>query len=122
MRALLKKSADPNAPQPDGATALHWAVHWDDHSTAEVLIKAGARLDAVNDLGVFALSLACANGSGAMVEAVDRRRRVGPCGAAERRVGGDDLRAHRSGRGDSRRSPSGAPTSTRAKRTAARPR
>jgi ankyrin repeat protein len=68
VRTLLKKGADPNAPQPDGATALHWAVHWDDHSTAEVLIKAGARLDAVNDLGVFALSLACSRGSSAMVK------------------------------------------------------
>ena len=68
VRTLLKKGADPNAPQPDGATALHWAVHWDDLSTAEVLIKAGARLDAVNDLGVFALSLACSNGSSAMVK------------------------------------------------------
>lgn len=68
VRTLLKKGADPNAPQPDGATALHWAVHWDDHSTAEVLIKAGARLDAINDLGVFALSLACNNGSSAMAK------------------------------------------------------
>ena len=67
MRALLKNGADPSAPQPDGATALHWAVHWDDLAAAELLIKAGARLDAVNDLGVFPLSLACANGSGAMV-------------------------------------------------------
>ena len=68
VRTLLKKGATPDAPQPDGATALHWAVHWDDHSTAEILIKAGARLDAVNDLGVFALSLACSNGSSAMVK------------------------------------------------------
>jgi ankyrin repeat protein len=68
VRALLKKGSDPGAPQPDGATALHWAVHWDDHSTAEALIKAGARLEAVNDLGVFPLSLACGNGSSAMVK------------------------------------------------------
>jgi ankyrin repeat protein len=67
VRALLKKGADPSAPQPDGATALHWAAHWDDLPAAEVLIKAGASLDAVNDLGVFPLSLACANGSKTMV-------------------------------------------------------
>ena len=42
-------------------------MHWDDLAAADVLIKAGARLDAVNDLGVFPLSLACGNGSGAMV-------------------------------------------------------
>ena len=29
-RALLKQKRDVNTPQPDGATALHWAAHWDD--------------------------------------------------------------------------------------------
>jgi ankyrin repeat protein len=68
LRQLLKQGADPDAPQPDGATALHWAVHWDDHPAVEILVRAGAKPDAVNDLGVFPLSLACANGSSAMVE------------------------------------------------------
>src|SRR5687767_13087303 len=67
LRQLLRQGADPNIGQPDGATALHWAVHWDDHSAVEVLVRAGAKPDAVNDLGVFPLSLACANGSSAMV-------------------------------------------------------
>jgi ankyrin repeat protein len=68
VRALLAKGADPNAPQGDGATALHWAVHWDDLAAADALIRGGAMVDALNDLGVFPLSLACANGSTAMVE------------------------------------------------------
>ena len=68
LRALLKQGADPNAAQPDGATALHWAVHWDDHQAVDTLVRAGAKPDAVNDLGVFPLSLACANGSGAMAK------------------------------------------------------
>jgi ankyrin repeat protein len=68
LRQLLKQGADPNAPQPDGATALHWAVHWDDHAAVDALVRAGAKPDAVNDLGVFPLSLACANGSNAMAE------------------------------------------------------
>src|SRR5207249_962732 len=25
---LLKQQVDVNTPQPDGATALHWAAHW----------------------------------------------------------------------------------------------
>jgi ankyrin repeat protein len=66
LRTLLEKGADPNAPQPDGATALHWAVHWDDGEAADLLIRAGAKVDAVNDLGVFPLSLACAHGNRAM--------------------------------------------------------
>src|SRR5258707_8254951 len=34
LRALLDKHADPNVPQGDGATALHWAAHWDDLKAA----------------------------------------------------------------------------------------
>jgi ankyrin repeat protein len=68
LRQLLKQGADPTAPQPDGATALHWAVHWDDHAAVALLVGAGAKPDAINDLGVFPLSLACANGSSAMVK------------------------------------------------------
>ena len=30
LQALLKKKADVNATQRDGATALHWAVYHDD--------------------------------------------------------------------------------------------
>ena len=29
-RALLTQKIDVNTAQPDGATALHWAAHWDD--------------------------------------------------------------------------------------------
>jgi hypothetical protein len=30
IRSLLKQHVDVNAVQPDGATALAWAAHWDD--------------------------------------------------------------------------------------------
>ena len=66
-RSLLEQQADVNAPQADGATALHWAAHRDDLETAELLIAAGANLNAANDYGVTPLSLACTNGSDAMV-------------------------------------------------------
>ena len=42
VRALLSQSVDVNAPQPDGATALHWAAHWNDVETAALLIDADA--------------------------------------------------------------------------------
>ena len=67
-RALLQAGVDVNTAQPDGATALHWAAHWDDVETAKQLIRAGARLDATNDYGVTPLSLACSDAGGAMVE------------------------------------------------------
>jgi ankyrin repeat protein len=57
-----------DAPQPDGATALHWAAHWDDTDTADLLIRAGANVNAVNEFGVAPLLLACMNGNAAMVE------------------------------------------------------
>ena len=41
VRALLKARVDVNTPQADGATALHWAAHRDDLTTADILIRAG---------------------------------------------------------------------------------
>ena len=42
VKALLKPPVDVNAAQGDGATALHWAAHWDDLAMADLLIHAGA--------------------------------------------------------------------------------
>src|SRR2546421_87740 len=61
VRALLKQKAEVNAPQPDGATALSWAVHHNDLDMADLLIRAGAHVNAANDLGVTPLWLACEN-------------------------------------------------------------
>jgi len=44
IRALLQQHADVNASQGDGATALHWAAHWDDLSIADMLISARANV------------------------------------------------------------------------------
>lgn len=68
VRSLLNARVDVNARQPDGATALAWAVHRDDSQTAELLIAAGADVNTANDYGVSPLSLACVNGSAPMVE------------------------------------------------------
>jgi len=68
IRALLQKKADVNAPQIDGATALHWAVQWDDLETVELLIKAGANVKAVTRTGGTAMSLAAINGNAAMLD------------------------------------------------------
>jgi ankyrin repeat protein len=69
-RALVKRHANVNAPRPDGATALHWAAHWDDIEIARLLIAAGAKVDAVDDNGVTPLSIACVNGSERMAQAL----------------------------------------------------
>ncbi len=66
VRTLLAERVDPDAPQADGSTALHWAVHRDDVDIAALLIAAGANVEAANRYGVRPLSLACTNGSPAM--------------------------------------------------------
>ena len=68
IRALVAARADVTVPQGDGATALHWAAHWDDAAIADALIAAGAPANAADDHGVTPLALACLNGSTTMVE------------------------------------------------------
>jgi ankyrin repeat protein len=70
VQTLLKSKdkADVNTPQGDGATALHWAAHWNNVSVVELLLRAGARPDVANNLGVTPLWLACENGSAPVVQ------------------------------------------------------
>ena len=69
VRALVGDPAvDVNATGPDGATALHWAVHLDDARLVALLLEAGADADAVSRYGVRPLSLAAENGAAAVVE------------------------------------------------------
>jgi ankyrin repeat protein len=68
LRTLLRQRVDVNIAQPDGATALHWAVYWDDLETVDLLLKAGAHPNAANDLGITSLFMACTGGNGVMVE------------------------------------------------------
>ncbi len=51
VRALVRQKVDVNAPQPDGATALHWAVYADDVAMTELLMRAGANVNTANALG-----------------------------------------------------------------------
>ena len=68
VEALLTAGADVDAARPDGATALHWAVHLDDAPIVERLLRAGATVDAANEYGLTPLSIACGNGSAPLVE------------------------------------------------------
>src|SRR5689334_4536358 len=63
VRALLQQHVDVNATGPDGATALHWAAHRDDLDAADLLVRAGANVNAANRFGITPLSLACEKGS-----------------------------------------------------------
>jgi ankyrin repeat protein len=70
VRALIQKHADVNAAQPDGATALHWAAHWNDLEAVNLLLAAGANPNAANRYGTTPLSEAAAAGSAPIVGAL----------------------------------------------------
>ena len=68
VRRLLTQKVDVNAPQADGATALHWAAYHDDLATVDVLIRAGANVRVANQYGSTPLALAAENGNPAIVQ------------------------------------------------------
>ena len=53
VRALLRSGADASAAQSDGMTALHWAADLGADEIAQVLVYAGANLEATTRLGAF---------------------------------------------------------------------
>ena len=70
VRTLLAQHADVNAPQADGATALHWAAYRGDKELADMLIRAGADVKAANREGATPLWLASINGDAAIIAAL----------------------------------------------------
>jgi ankyrin repeat protein len=67
VKVLLDARVDVNAARADGATALLWAAHWDDHEMVDRLLAARANVNAADDRGVTALARACENTSVSMV-------------------------------------------------------
>jgi len=67
VRTLLAQKADVNAPQADGATALHWAVYRGDREMADMLLRAGANAKAANREGATPLWLASVNGDATVI-------------------------------------------------------
>jgi ankyrin repeat protein len=70
LRALVQRKTDVNGAQPDGTTALHWAVVWNNDEAINLLLRAGADVKARNRYGATPLSEAVSSGSPAMVEAL----------------------------------------------------
>ncbi len=66
--SLLRARADVNATQPDGATALAWAVYLGQRTMADALLKAGARANTVDEYGETPVTLAAANGDADLVQ------------------------------------------------------
>ncbi len=70
VRLLLEQGCNVNAAQPDGTTALHWAVRFDNLETVDLLIRSNANVNAANRYGVMPLSLACTNGNPEIVRSL----------------------------------------------------
>jgi ankyrin repeat protein len=70
LRTLIQQKVDVNAPQADGATALHWAVFQSDKEMVDLLLKAGANAKAANREGSTPLWLASVNGDAALITAL----------------------------------------------------
>ena len=70
LQQLIAQHADVNAPQADGATALHWAVYRSDKATVDLLLKTGANPKAANRDGSTPLWLASVNGNGPILESL----------------------------------------------------
>ena len=69
-RRLVEQHADLNAAQPDGATALHWAVFRSDREMVDLLLAAGANPKAANREGATPLWLASTNGDAEIIAAL----------------------------------------------------
>jgi ankyrin repeat protein len=65
---MIEQRVDVNTPEPDGTTALHWAVHQNDLDLADRLLRAGANADAKNDYGSTPMSEAAVIGNTPMIE------------------------------------------------------
>ncbi len=70
VRALLRQHVDMSAQEPDGSTALDWAVQADNAELAELLLRAGASAITQTPDGVTPLSLAAQNGNAAIAKAL----------------------------------------------------
>jgi ankyrin repeat protein len=69
VRQLIRQGLDVNASQADGMSALHWAAQRGDASSAQILVYAGARVDALTRNGNYTpLHLAAREGRGAVVQ------------------------------------------------------
>lgn len=68
VRASLARGASTRDAEPDGTTALHWAVQRDEPALVRLLVDAGADVKASNRYGVTPLAVACSSGNARIVE------------------------------------------------------
>ncbi len=60
--------ADVNLPENDGTTALHWAVKRGEPASVDLLLKAGAKVEATTRYGVTPLYMAARRGDSGIID------------------------------------------------------
>ena len=68
VERLIAGNRDVNATQPDGTSALHWAIRANNVALVIRLIQAGANVNAASRYGVTPLSLAAGGGNAEILE------------------------------------------------------
>jgi ankyrin repeat protein len=68
VQKLIQAKTNVNAPQIDGATALHWAVYREDGEMVDVLVRGGADVKAANRTGMTPLAMAAIYGNGPIID------------------------------------------------------
>ena len=63
LTTLLNGNTSPNATQPDGMSALHWAVMHDNSDAVSELLLAGTDVNLANDYRITPLAIAVSNGN-----------------------------------------------------------
>lgn len=70
VQMALPQGGDPNASEPDGTTALHWAVQMNRLDIVRSLISGGAKVNVRNQFGAPPLMLAAINGNAPIAQAL----------------------------------------------------
>jgi ankyrin repeat protein len=66
--SLIREHVGVNETQPDGATALAWAVYLDEANIVDELLRSGAKVDTADEYGETPLTLASATGDVPVME------------------------------------------------------
>jgi ankyrin repeat protein len=67
VHLMLNERVNVNEQQADGATALHWAIHWDNLNLVEKLIQAHANVNIADENGATPIWVAASNGNADIV-------------------------------------------------------
>lgn len=67
---LIDERTDVNQSQPDGTTALHWAVYYNDAALVNALLSQDADVNARNEFGATPLSQAAITGNAEIIAAL----------------------------------------------------